>query len=123
MSTIKFKDCLELNAAIGSCVNKGLEVQSILSLIDFKDELQANVDKYKKALKDVMDSYEITDVNGNFSWADNENKDAISQKVSELLESDVEMSTTNTIPDSEIVKLTEGMNINSISFLRKYLKK
>lgn len=123
MNTIKFKDCLELNIALGACLNKGLEVSTILSLIDFKDELETNVEKYRKALKDIMASYNIPEINGNFSWADNENKTEISQKISELLDNEVQMNSTNTISDDEIVKLTEGMNLSNVLYLRKFLRK
>lgn len=118
-----FRMVIELNIGLGSCVNNGLSVQSILSLIDLKDELHTTVEKYNKALGDIMSQYGVEKISGKYSWVGNEKQKEISSKIEELVMSEVDIKNFNCLPEDEVVKLTSGLSIDAISLLMKFLKK
>ena len=111
---ITFKTAIELNIGIGSCINNGLSVNSILSLIDLKDELSNIIEKYNKAINDIMKNNNIEKEDGKYSWKGNVNQEKISSYIDELITSEIEVFKFNCLSSEEIIKLTNGLNIDTI---------
>ena len=120
---VTFKTAIELNVGLGSCVNNGLSVKSILAVIDLKDELQKIAEKYNKALSDIMEHYGVKNIMGKYSWQGNYKQDEIASKIEELVNSEVELTKSNCLPEDEVIKLTSGLSIDAISSLLRFLKK
>lgn len=123
MKTTTYKDVLELNAAISKCVNKGIPVDAVLKLVDFKDELQEKIEKYQRVFKDIMSEYGIKEDNGVYNWSEAEKVEEISQKVTDLISAETELQHANFLDDTDLVKLTEGFSLAELSFVRKFLRK
>lgn len=119
---IKFKEALDLNGFLGGAVTKGLSVPSILSLIDLKDELQAIDEKYRKVLKDIMDEYDVVQKDNSYNWSENPKQEEISMKINQLVSAEMEVINCNKMQDEDIIKLTEGLSLSNISFIRTFLK-
>ena len=118
-----FRMAIEMNMGLGSCVNNGLSVQSILSIIDLKDELQSVAEKYNKALADIMKQYGVEKESGKYSWVGNDKQADISSKIEELMSTELEITKFNCLAEEEVVKLTDGLSIDAISLLMRFLKK
>ena len=60
---------------------------------------------------------------GKYSWQGNYKQDEIASKIEELVNSEVELTKSNCLPEDEVIKLTSGLSIDAISSLLRFLKK
>lgn len=121
---IDYRTILEINAIVSRCTNKGVDVEVLLKLIDFKDEINEQVDKYKKVFKEIMKEFsvpEIPGMQGQYDWSTKENPTEITKRINELFSVEVKVPGCNFLSPNDFVKLVDGFALGDISFLKKYL--
>lgn len=118
---ISYKTILEINVVISRSTPKGVSLDTLMKLIDFKDSINNSVEKYKKIFKEIMLEFKVAEKNGQFDWTDHEDSEKISEKVLQLFEIEVSINDCNFMPPTEFVKMLDGYSLGDISFLKKYL--
>lgn len=119
----KNHEIIRVNDIIGRCVNKGMEVEDMLQLVDFKDELQLKIERYQKAFKMLMKEYEIKESNGSYNWKDKEDAENITEKVNELLNTVTPLNKTKFMEKESALQFLEGLTLNEIAYCLKFLKR
>lgn len=121
---ISHRDILTINALLNTCENKGLTVETLLAIIDYKDELATIIERYQKAFKEITGEYKL-EVNkkGNYDWSEHPKSKEIGEKINALLETEVEVHKGRFMDMEDFMKILEGMKIGDVSYLKKYMVK
>lgn len=120
---MNFNELSQLNIILSNIVNKELSVDTILKLIDFKNELDLNMEKHRKAFKKILSDFGLNYKDGEqVSWEEHSEKNNIDSKINELMQINLELKMCNFVSNEEFIKLCSNLNIGQISFMGKYIK-
>ncbi len=121
MIIISFKEIIEINTVLSKCVNTGLSVRGLLSLIDIKEEVSKHFSKYKEAISAIIKEFNIP-VGDEGLIVDGHNKQEINSKINTLLTSNVELLNHNSLSIEDFVKICSNLSLNQIEILNKYIR-
>lgn len=121
MINVTFKEIVELNTILSKCVNVGLSIDGLLSIIDIKEEVSANFSKYKEALGVIIKEFNIP-INEEGLVINGLNKQEINSKMLGLLNTSIELSKHNTLQKEDFAKICMNLSLNQIEILNKYLR-
>jgi hypothetical protein len=121
--TVTYKEIIDLNFELNKLTTKEVQVAAVLKALDAKDEVSEYVSKYQQAFKQIMADFNVTETKGVFNWSEHPQIEIISDKVTELLKTEVELEKVKVFELNEVLALTAGATIGEITYFRKYLKK
>jgi hypothetical protein len=100
-----------------------LSVPEIKSVLSLKRELQSELDKVGELQTTLFGAYGVDKaVDGNYVWNDHPKAVEITAKMSEILNSSIEIKNTNFIEEDAFFKSVSGVSITNIDFLETILK-
>ena len=71
-----------------------------------------------------MKQYDVKEAGNVYDWRGNIVEAAITKKVEELLNSNIEIKNTNFLDSANFVEvIPDGLTLNELSFMEKYLRK
>ena len=122
---IQYKEILSINSVLNKCTsNKEFPAESMIKLLDLKQELQTQVEKYAKLFQEVMKQYGVKENNNQYNWQGYKDEEAISQKVDDLLNSPIEIKNTNFLDAANFIKIIpDGLNLSELGFMGRFLRK
>ncbi len=113
---------MDLSQLLNKMVNKGISTDTLLKILDLKDELNGHVERYQKSFRETMKVNAVVEVDGVFNWAEHDDVENISKKVTELLNSEAVLG-ANKIEKADLLKVTENFTVGEISYLSKHIAK
>jgi hypothetical protein len=126
-----YKDILDANQLIGNFSNtKNFPVESMINLLDLKRELKEKSEKYQNVFSDIMTQYSVKTMPSVenptqqvYSWAGHENATEITKKVVDLANATNELKHIQFLSPENFFQVTEGISMNYVEFLQKFLLK
>lgn len=116
--------CAQLNQIIGKCKSqKGFSITVMFGILDLKKELETINKRYTELLGEVMKLYNIPLVEDSYNWEGNRKYQEISDKVQELLKTEVTLTNTCFMTKEQFLQFVEGIAIEAVSLLRNILVK
>lgn len=121
---ITVSQALDTNYLLDQCSNKGLQSTTVVNIIKVKGAIKKIIESFNKEKDEVMAHYNVTaNEEGVYDWAENPEKEAIQEAVSNLLKADNEIKELKSLSGEEFSKLSEGLNFQFVSFLGDLLMK
>ncbi len=99
----------------GSIKNKGISVDSLISLTKLRECLKELINEYNEIHKALMEKFEVkADEDGRHSFVDHPERAQILKELKELLEKEVELTPTKFLTAKELAACTEGASLDVV---------
>lgn len=123
MNTLSYKEIDELAVATDRIKNKGLSVQSIMSLLKLKARLKRHLEDVKQFQLAVMDKYGVSEEQGTYNYTKHPEITKIVQDLTGIVTNKVEVEPLNFMNETEFVAATADFSADIMTILYQRLVK
>lgn len=117
-----YSEIINLNAGINKLTTKGLQHETVMQLLDMKEELNHHSQKYQDKFKAIMGEHGVKESKGMYDWSESEHAEAITEKIQSLFAEEVKLKKSNFLTEKEALTVLEGLTVGEIVYFRNYLK-
>lgn len=97
--------------------NKGLSVESLISLTKLRQCLKNLIDEYNEIHKAIMEKYNIVAEDGRYVFTDHPKKTKITEEITQLLDTEVKVTPVRFLSSKELAKCTEDVSLDVVGFI------